>query len=125
MTGTTQTPVTPERIQQFAWGYVPPLILEAAIRHRVFDTLDAAPKTVAQVATATGASERGLASRLYRIKARTMLIWGEGDKLIPPVYAQAFQRGITGAELVVIREAGHVAPFEKPAEVIGAIARLQ
>ena len=32
--------------------------------------------------------ERGLASRLYRIKAKTMLIWGEGDKLIPPVYAQ-------------------------------------
>jgi hypothetical protein len=27
--------------------------------------------------------------------------------------------------VVVIRQAGHVAPFEKPAEVIGAIARLQ
>jgi pimeloyl-ACP methyl ester carboxylesterase len=69
--------------------------------------------------------ERGLASRLYRIKAKTMLIWGEGDKLIPPVYAKAFQRGIPGSEVVVIRQAGHVAPFEKPAEVIGAIARLQ
>jgi pimeloyl-ACP methyl ester carboxylesterase len=69
--------------------------------------------------------ERGLASRLYRIKAKTMLIWGEGDKLIPPVYAQAFQRGIAGSEVVVIPQAGHVAPFEKPAEVIGAIARLQ
>lgn len=69
--------------------------------------------------------ERGLASRLYRIKAKTMLIWGEGDKLIPPVYGQAFQRGIAGSELVVIPETGHVAPFEKPADVIGAIARLQ
>jgi len=69
--------------------------------------------------------ERGLASRLYRIKAKTMLIWGEGDKLVPPVYAQAFQRGIAGAEVVMIPQAGHVVPFEKPAEVIGAIARLQ
>jgi pimeloyl-ACP methyl ester carboxylesterase len=69
--------------------------------------------------------ERGLASRLYRIKARTILIWGEGDKLVPPVYAQAFQRGIAGAELVMIPEAGHVVSFEKPAEVIGAITRLQ
>ncbi len=69
--------------------------------------------------------ERGLASRLYRIKAKTMLIWGEGDKLIPPVYAQAFQRGIRGSEIVMIPQAGHVVPFEKPAEVIGAIARLQ
>jgi pimeloyl-ACP methyl ester carboxylesterase len=69
--------------------------------------------------------ERGLASRLYRIKAKTMLIWGEGDKLIPPVYAQAFRRGIADAEVVMIPKAGHVAPFEKPADVIGAIARLQ
>lgn len=68
--------------------------------------------------------ERGLASRLYRIKAKTILIWGEGDKLVPPVYAQAFQRGIAHSEIVMIPQAGHVAPFEKPAEVIGAIARL-
>ncbi len=68
--------------------------------------------------------DRGLASRLYRIKAKTILIWGESDKLIPPVYAQAFQRGIAGAELVMVPEAGHVVAFEKPHDVIRAIARL-
>jgi pimeloyl-ACP methyl ester carboxylesterase len=68
--------------------------------------------------------ERGLASRLYRIKAKTVLIWGEGDKLVPPVYAQAFQRGIARSELVMIPQAGHVAPFEKPAEVAAALASL-
>jgi ubiquinone/menaquinone biosynthesis C-methylase UbiE len=52
--------VTPERIMQFAWGYVPPLVLEAAIRHRVFDVLDGGAKTITEVAKATGASERGL-----------------------------------------------------------------
>jgi SAM-dependent methyltransferase len=57
---TTSAPVTPERIMQFAWGYVPPLVLEAAIRHRVFDVLDAGPKTITQVHKETGASERGL-----------------------------------------------------------------
>jgi SAM-dependent methyltransferase len=45
---------------QFAWGYVPPLVLEAAIRHRVFDVLDDGPKTTDEVAAATGASIRGL-----------------------------------------------------------------
>ena len=68
--------------------------------------------------------DRGLASRLYRIKARTLLIWGQSDKLIPPVYAQAFQRGITQAELVLVSEAGHVVAFEKPQQVIRAIAGL-
>jgi hypothetical protein len=38
MSNPSTAPVTPERIMQFAWGYVPPLVLEAAIRHRVFDT---------------------------------------------------------------------------------------
>ncbi|MGH9604078.1 MAG: methyltransferase [Terracidiphilus sp.] len=54
--------VTPDRIFQFAWGYAPPLILEAAIRHRVFDVLDGGPMSLAQVSQATGASERGLAA---------------------------------------------------------------
>jgi ubiquinone/menaquinone biosynthesis C-methylase UbiE len=62
MTPSNTSPVTPERIMQFAWGHVPPLVLEAAIKHRVFDTLDAGPKTIREVQAATGASERGLAA---------------------------------------------------------------
>jgi SAM-dependent methyltransferase len=45
---------------QFSWGYVPTLVLEAAVRHRVFDVLDAGAKTLKETAAATGASERGL-----------------------------------------------------------------
>lgn len=52
--------VTPERIMQFAWGYVPPLVIETAISHGVFDVLDSGPKTLQQVHEATGASLRGL-----------------------------------------------------------------
>ncbi len=59
---TTSAAVTPERIMQFAWGYVPPLLLEAAIRHRVFDVLDSGAKTLSEVVKETGASERGLAA---------------------------------------------------------------
>ena len=55
-----QQQVTPERIMQMAWGYAPTLILEAAIRNKVFDTVDAGMKTVDEVAAATGASPRGL-----------------------------------------------------------------
>ena len=52
--------VSPERIMQMAWGYAPPLILEAAIRHHIFDVLDAGPKNIWEVEKATGASARGL-----------------------------------------------------------------
>lgn len=68
--------------------------------------------------------ERGLAQRLYRVKAKTLLIWGDSDKLIPPVYAQAFKKAIVGAELVSIADAGHLMTLEKPVQVASALARL-
>lgn len=61
-TSTSAPPVTPQRIMQFAWGYAAPLVLEAAMRNRVFDTLDSGPKTVDEVSAATGASTRGLSA---------------------------------------------------------------
>jgi ubiquinone/menaquinone biosynthesis C-methylase UbiE len=52
--------VTPERLQQFGFAYAPPLIISAAVNNKVFDTLEAGPKTVQQVKKQTGASARGL-----------------------------------------------------------------
>ena len=54
--------VTPERILQLAWAFAPPLVIEAAVRHRVFDVLAARPQTLDALAAATGASSRGLAA---------------------------------------------------------------
>jgi hypothetical protein len=60
MSVSSQAAVTPEKIQQLAWGYAPPLIIEAALHHGVFDLLDGGSKTVEEVATRSGASVRGL-----------------------------------------------------------------
>jgi len=68
--------------------------------------------------------ERGLATRLYRVRARTILIWGDSDKLIVPAYAHAFKKAIKGSELVAIPEAGHMVTLEKPDSVVSAISRL-
>lgn len=64
MTTSVAAPVTPERIYQFAFAYAAPLVLEAAIRHHVFDVLDSGPKSLREIHQATGASERGLAAIL-------------------------------------------------------------
>jgi pimeloyl-ACP methyl ester carboxylesterase len=68
--------------------------------------------------------ERGLSGRLYRIKAKTLLIWGDNDRLIVPAYAHAFKKGIRAAELVVIPEAGHMVTLEKTDQVLAALGRL-
>jgi pimeloyl-ACP methyl ester carboxylesterase len=68
--------------------------------------------------------ERGLSRRLYRVKARSLLIWGASDLVIPPLYADAFAKAIPGAERVIIPEAGHLVTWEKPAEVVAALGRF-
>ena len=55
-----QTPVTSERLMKFVFAYAPPLMVDTAVSLNLFDLLDAAPATVEQVSSKTGASERGL-----------------------------------------------------------------
>lgn len=68
--------------------------------------------------------DRGLAERLYRVRARTRIVWGAEDKLIPLVYGRKFASMIDGAELDVVPATGHMVPYEDTDAVIGAIARL-
>jgi len=68
--------------------------------------------------------DRGLAKRLYRIRARTSVIWGDGDRLIDPVYADEFVRRIPDASLRRVAEAGHMVQYEQPEQVLQAIAAL-
>ena len=68
--------------------------------------------------------ERGLGERLYRIKAKTVIVWGESDRMIPPVYGPAFQKVIADSRLVIVPEAGHMVILEKPQAVVEAVATL-
>jgi pimeloyl-ACP methyl ester carboxylesterase len=65
--------------------------------------------------------ERGLKDRLYRITARTRIIWGESDKLIVPSYGEAFKAGIRNADLVIISKAGHVPHLEQTEATVRAV----
>jgi pimeloyl-ACP methyl ester carboxylesterase len=69
--------------------------------------------------------DRGLTERLYRIRAKTVIIWGEDDRVIAPAYGEAFCTGIAGADLIRIPEAGHMVIVEQPEAVVAALARLE
>jgi ubiquinone/menaquinone biosynthesis C-methylase UbiE len=45
---------------QLTWGYAAPLILEAGLKHGVFDLLDKGARTADEVSEATGTSGRGM-----------------------------------------------------------------
>lgn len=68
--------------------------------------------------------DRRLSKRLYRLRADTLLVWGASDRVVPPVYADAWRESIPGAQLAVVPEAGHMLTVEKPEEVAAAVRRF-
>jgi pimeloyl-ACP methyl ester carboxylesterase len=60
--------------------------------------------------------------RLRLIKAPTLLLWGEQDRIMPAAYAEVFARSIAGpTEVKTIPGAGHLAELDKPADVAAAV----
>jgi pimeloyl-ACP methyl ester carboxylesterase len=68
--------------------------------------------------------DKGLRRRLRRIAAPTLALFGADDRFVAPRYAADFSRGIARAETTVIADAGHMAPYEKTAEIVDLIARF-
>jgi pimeloyl-ACP methyl ester carboxylesterase len=66
-----------------------------------------------------------LPGRLRRIRAPTLVIWGEEDRLIPLAHGRAYAAGIPGARLEVIAGCGHMPIVEAvPALVERIVAFL-
>ena len=60
--------------------------------------------------------------RLRLIKAPTLILWGEHDKIMPRDYADVFAKGISGPTTTkIIPGAGHLAEHDKPVDVAAAI----
>jgi abhydrolase domain-containing protein 6 len=56
--------------------------------------------------------------RLRLIKAPTLLLWGENDRIMPRAYAEVFAKGIAGRTITrIVAGAGHLAELDKPTEV--------
>jgi len=67
---------------------------------------------------------RRLSKRLYRLTNPTLVLWGESDRLIPPVYARAWVDRLPDAALGYVDDAGHMAPYEQPDAVAAAVAEF-
>jgi pimeloyl-ACP methyl ester carboxylesterase len=59
---------------------------------------------------------------LHRIDRPTMILWGAGDRLLPPAYGAAWQRAIPKSRLATVPAAGHLPHIEKPQEVADLVS---
>lgn len=65
--------------------------------------------------------ELGLEKRLPRITAPTLLVWGAGDRFVPPLYGRIFAERIPRAKLETIPNAGHLIGLERPEPYAAAL----
>jgi len=57
--------------------------------------------------------DKGLKKRMHRIKADTLIVWGEDDALVSAVYAKEFASRITKSRVEIIKDCGHVPQVER------------
>lgn len=65
-----------------------------------------------------------LSSELPQIKVKTLLVWGEADKLVPLKYGRIFNEKIAGSELVVLPKIGHSPNLEVPKKLAEVILKF-
>lgn len=69
--------------------------------------------------------DRGLAKRIHRISAPTLIIWGKADGLVPASYAQDFARRISGtSQVLILDRSAHFPMHEQREEWSNAVLQF-
>jgi pimeloyl-ACP methyl ester carboxylesterase len=63
----------------------------------------------------------GLRQWLHRVRVPTLVLWGQGDGIVPPDYGQRLSRSLPDARFELIPESGHYPQIERPDVVSNAI----
>ena len=82
----------------------------------IFATVNDRNMAIRIIATAKSAVRHNLGEKLHTIKAPTLLIWGNQDKVTPPFVGEKFNELIENSELHFIDKCGHAPMMERPEE---------
>jgi len=89
------------------------------LRHRDYAKADGTMReTIKKVLT------EDLLKDLPQIKIRTLIIWGESDKLVPVKYAHIFKEKIENSELKILPKIGHSPHLEVPEKLAKIIIQF-
>ncbi len=57
-----------------------------------------------------------LQDRVQTLKPRTLVVWGDSDRIIDPSAAPQWSRRLTSGDVVIMRDTGHAPMLERPQE---------
>jgi len=62
-----------------------------------------------------------MATRLQEIEVPTLILWGQQDRLIPPMLADRFEHHIEQSQVVLFDKLGHVPHEEDPVSTVAIL----
>ena len=65
-----------------------------------------------------------LRRRLYRITCPTLVLWGAGDRLIPPAHGEAWASEVATARLIRVENCGHAIHLDQPTVFVDEVTRF-
>ncbi len=86
------------------------------------DALRAGPRTLLRATQ--DLLTKDIRDSLHDIVTPTLLVWGEYDALVPPVFGDILREEIEGARLLVLKKAGHVVMFDQAERFNEAVVRF-
>jgi pimeloyl-ACP methyl ester carboxylesterase len=66
--------------------------------------------------------DRRTAKRLYRLANPTLIVWGDADRLVPPVYTRAWEQLLPDARIAYVDGGRHMVPYERPDDVAALVS---
>ena len=68
--------------------------------------------------------DKRLSERIHRVTSPTLIVWGASDGLIPPQYAEDFNRAIPNSEVAMFSASGHMPQVEEPEAVLAKLGEF-
>jgi non-heme chloroperoxidase len=113
-------PISPDLVREFAEGTLTRPVPQAFLETIVQENLKA-PARVWR-ATFEGLLEDDSLEELDKIKAPTLIVWGDRDAILPRSDQETLATAITGSRLLVYPGAGHAFYWEDPGRVASDLA---
>jgi pimeloyl-ACP methyl ester carboxylesterase len=91
-------------------GLVKKHLVEEAVSHNASNF---------RIAQQTSGEIGALEPDLGKIKARTLVLWGDHDRVLDVSCVQVLEKGLTDCTAVIMKECGHLPMIERPEEAAG------
>jgi len=103
-----------DRLLNFA--FVKPIHVPGPVKKILMEeALERRPVTV-RISKQLTADRYALEGKLSRITARTLILWGDTDRLVHIACVKIFERGIKNSTTAIIKGCGHIPMVERPGE---------